>query len=166
MIAFDLDGCLIDSEDLIRAAYRDAGVEPPPGFMTLGHHRWIPGDAAWRARVHARKDTAYLCRLAAAPMTVLPPWAAAERLHAAGVRTALLTGAPAGTLAVLRAVVRSWPFTASEDGAGPGEKTAWLAGLAPSGVYVDDQQYVTVPAGWRFVHYTGQDAAELIGQVT
>ena len=162
MIAFDLDGCLIDSEDLIRQAYRDAGAEPPAGFLALGHHAWIEGD---RETVHARKDAAYLRRIATDPLTFLPPWQAALSLREAGQVTALITGAPDGTVVRLWARKVPWPFTVFCDGLTPAGKTAWLAS-AGRGVYVDDQQYVTMPDGWRFVHYTGQDISELCRQVT
>ena len=163
MIAFDLDGCLIDSENLIRQAYRDAGAEPPPGFLALGHHDWITGD---RAAVHARKDAAYLQRLAAEPFAPLPPWRAAEQLYDAGHVVGLLTSAPAGTVRVLMRRMVSWPFTIACDALTPADKSAWLASAADTGVYVDDQQYVIPPPRWRFVHYTGQDAGELARQVT
>lgn len=162
MTAFDLDGCLIDSGALIRQAYRDAGVNPPADFLTLGHHDWIPpGD---RAAVHSGKNAAYLRRLASDPLLLLPAWRVAERLHAAGRVTALLTRAPEGTASVLEQRAPSWPFTVTRDDMPQAGKTAWLAS-AGHGTYVDDQEYVPLPPGWRRVRYTGQDAEELYRQV-
>lgn len=163
MIAFDLDGCLIGSRELIRQSYREAGAEPPQDFMTLGHHNWIKTD---REQVHGRKNVIFLRRLAADPLELLPPWQVAEMLHEAGQAVAVLTGAPEGTLQVLAKRSATWPFSAGCDALSPSAKTAWLATAAATGVFVDDQRYVKVPAGWRFVHYTGQDADELCRQVS
>lgn len=174
VVVFDLDGCLLDTEELIRAAYRDAGHDPPPGFMALGHHDWIPGDNAYRARVHAAKNAAYLNLLAGCPSIaalLLPPWVAAVVLRSEGLPVAVMTGAPAGTIDVIRRrVIRrgvlSWPFTAAADGLDPAAKTVWLAALGRAGTLVDDQLYVTVPAGWRVIRYTAQTALELCRLVT
>ena len=163
VIAFDLDGCLADTRQLIERAYRTAGAEPPEDFFSLGHHDWIEPDR--REQVHAAKNAAYLEALAREPVTLLPPWQAAERLRAEGRAVALLTGAPEGTIKVLEKRVPSWPFLIARSAATPQEKTAWLARMR-QGAYVDDQQYVTIPDGWRFVHWTGQDAGELYRQVT
>jgi phosphoglycolate phosphatase-like HAD superfamily hydrolase len=160
MVAFDLDGCLIDSEELIRQSYLDAGAEPPAGFLALGHHDWIAGD---REAVHARKDAAYLRRLAADPLTLLA-WRTAEMLQKAGRAVVLLTGAPEGTIQVLAKRMESWPFMAALAALSPAGKAVWLAG-AGGGVYVDDQSYVRLPESWRFVQYAGQDACELYRQV-
>lgn len=161
VIAFDLDNCLIGSKDLIRRAYRDAGVEPPARFHELGHHNWIR--AADREAVHAAKDAAYLMRLATEPLPLLAPWAAAETLRARGNDVAVLTGAPSGTIRVLGSRrLPSWPFTHAADGLSPAAKTEWLAGRPHGGVYVDDQQYVAMPPGWRLIRYTGQPAPELV----
>ncbi len=161
MIVFDLDGCLIDSQEMIREAYREAGAEPPGNFLSLGHHDWITAD---RQAVHARKN-AYLRRLAAGPLAVLPPWRTAEMLQRDGNDIGLLTAAPGGVLSALSVRAPSWPFTIGCCVVNPAAKTGWLAHHA-SGVYVDDQQHVTMPPGWRFVHYTGQSAAELYNEVT
>ena len=159
MIVFDLDGCLIDSGELIRQSYRDAGASPPAGFLTLGHHDWLADETA-----HARKNAAYLRRLAGGPLTFLPAWQVAERLRGEGRPVALLTGAPDGTIRVLESRAPSWPFMFAQAALTPAGKTAWLAG-AGHGVYVDDQRYVALPGGWRFVHYAGQDALGLYGEV-
>lgn len=176
MVVFDLDGCVLDTEPLIRAAYRDAGHDPPAGFMSLGHHDWIPGDPATRARVHAAKNAAYLDRLTGCPSLaalLLPPWVAACVLHREGHPVAVMTGAPAGTIDIVRRRAPWWPFTAAADGLDPAAKTDWLAALGRMGrrrrrvgTLVDDQLYVTVPAGWRVVRYTGQTALDLCRLVT
>ena len=55
----------------------------------------------------------------------------------------------------------AWPFTDTREALTPAGKAAWLAS-AGTGVYVDDQAYVILPCGWRFVQYTGQDADDLM----
>ena len=160
MIVFDLDGCLIDSEELIRQAYADAGATAPADFLSLGHHDWLEDEG-----VHARKNTAYLRRLAGDPLVFTPAWQVAGRLRGEGHRVALLTGAPAGTISTLRNRVTSWPFAMAREALSPAGKTAWLAGTLSDGVYVDDQRYVTLPGGWRLVHYTGQDTRDLYREV-
>lgn len=161
MIVFDLDGCLIDSGGLIREAYREAGAEPPGDFLSLGHHDWIKGD---REAVHARKDAAYLRRLAYG-YRPLAPWDTARMLRRDGYTVSLLTTAPEGTVNVVAWQALTWPFSHAlsvPDAAAKEDRlSAW-----GSGVYVDDQRYVTVPPGWRFVHYTGQNAGELYAEVT
>jgi phosphoglycolate phosphatase-like HAD superfamily hydrolase len=163
MIVFDLDGCLIDSEKMIRASYREAGVEPPGNFLSLGHHDWIDEN---REMVHARKNAVYLQRLTEGWFRPLPPWRTAEMLHKERHAVALLTMAPEGAVRVLAEYgARSWPFTAARSVSSLVAKTAWLRDFS-GGVYVDDQQHVTMPTGWRFVHWTGQDADQLYAQVT
>jgi len=160
VIVFDLDGCLIDSEEMIRKSYREAGAEPPGNFMSLGHHDWIEED---REAVHARKDQFYLRGLRLG-VPRREPWHTAEMLLAEGHEVTMLTSAPRGTVAVLEWHVPSWPFTEAYDGVGRAAKESWLAQRS-AGVYVDDQEYVTIPEGWRFVHYTGQSAQKLYDEV-
>jgi len=164
VIVFDLDGCLIDSEKLIRQSYRDAGADAPGDFLTLGHHEWIVH--ADREAIHRRKNAAYLRRLATGPLALLPPWRVAEMLNEAGHVVALLTNAPEGVIRVLAEHAPSWPFMTTCAAVSPAGKTAWLACRGKTGVYVDDQEYVKMPGGWRFVHYKGQDASELYQQIT
>jgi len=162
VIVFDLDGTLIDTTELIRRSYRDAGVEPSPDFMRFPYRKWLTRADA--DMIHAAKDAAYLGRLASDPLWPLPPWEAAEILHKVGQTVALITGAPDGTIQVLAKRAPSWPFAMTCAGLSPSKKTAWLAANG-TGVYVDDQEYVTMPDGWRLVQYVGQDAQELIRQV-
>lgn len=162
MIVFDLDGCLIDSEEIIRQSYKDAGAEAPADFLSLGHHGWITEN---RERVHAAKDTAYVLRLTQEFPPLLPPWHTAAELRLAGHKVGMLTGAPPGTLWALMRNAVSWPFASALCALTPELKTSWMSRQQP-GVYVDDQTYVKVPSGWRFVHYTGQSAEELYEEVT
>lgn len=159
MIAFDLDGCLIDSEELIRQSYKDVGVELPDGFMSRPSGQWADDD------LRARKDAAYLHRLATDPLWPLPPWWAAEVLHEAGEVVGLITSAPDGAVQVVAKRALSWPFTVTCAGLTPTQKAVWLNDTGP-GVYVDDQEHVVVPPSWRFIHYTGQDADELVRLIT
>lgn len=53
--AFDLDGTLVDSHDLILQSYRDVGVEPPSDFFGKSWHEWLTDDAK-----HEAKNRRYL----------------------------------------------------------------------------------------------------------
>lgn len=164
MIVFDLDGCLIDTEELIREAYREAGAEPPPGFFSLGHHDWIPEEN--RYAVHVRKNMTYLRRLRDGDYRLLPAWDTAVMLQesGAGEPVGILSGAPRSAVEALRASCPGWPFDFARCAYLPDEKAGWLSGVA-GGVYVDDQRYVKVPPAWRFVHYTGQSAVDLYAEI-
>lgn len=164
LFIFDFDGVLIDSEQLIRESYREAGVEPPENFMSLGHHDWIvPED---RERVHARKNCAYLRRIRSGPFSILPPWKTAEMLQEAGQLVTVMTGAPMGTKWSLVNHDVSWPFTEFWEDRSPTRKAAFLKRCSRAVVYVDDQEYVKIPPGCKFVKYTDQSAAQLFREVT
>jgi phosphoglycolate phosphatase-like HAD superfamily hydrolase len=163
VIIFDLDGCLINSEPVIRAAYRDAGVEPPEDFMSrTGHDEWLTGPD--REKVHSVKNASYLSRLATGGLNLLPPFRVAMMFKEIGREVAILTGAPEGTVDVVKANAPYWPFKFAWDNCHPTRKGQFLAEY-PSGTYIDDQRHVDIPAGWKFVHYTGQSAYALYDEV-
>lgn len=166
MIVFDLDGVLIDTQELIRKAYRKAGANPPPDFFSLGHHDWIPEEI--RYDVHVKKNREYLRRLRAGDYRVLPPWDTATMLWEAGIgeMVGILSGAPRSTVEALQMSCPNWPFDFCRCAYLPEEKTDWLSGVYEGGVYVDDQSYVTMPEGWRRVLYTGQSPYDLYLEVT
>ncbi len=159
--AFDLDGVLVDSEEMIRECYRIAGAEPPDGFFSLGHHRWLEDEA-----VHAKKDAAYLRRIRAGRWSPLPSWQTARMLKEDGHVVSLISGAPPGTAQALDNAAPYWPFSEALCGLSATAKTLYMLSKPEGGVYVDDQEYVTVPRGWRRVLYTGQSAQDLYDEVT
>lgn len=163
-VVFDLDGCLLDSKELIRQAYREAGSDAPEDVLALEGVSW-PG----RDEARERKNAAYLRLLHDQPdiASWLPPWAVAKRLHIGGYDVGLLTGAPSGTVEILRnQTPLLWPFTDALDGLSTPHKMWYLSALTTGGIYVDDQsRLVSLPEHWKFIHYVGQTAEELYAKI-
>lgn len=76
LYAFDLDGVLIDSEDLVRECYEKAGANPPPDFFGKTFKEWALVDGMPLSelnKIHAKKTELYFeaikqGRLKAGPM--------------------------------------------------------------------------------------------------
>jgi hypothetical protein len=58
LYAFDLDGTLIDSEQVVLSAYREVGVEPPADFFTRSWREWLNDE-----KLHNDKNRVYLTKL-------------------------------------------------------------------------------------------------------
>lgn len=169
-IAFDADGCLIDTKDVIRQSYREAGAEPPDDILACESTDWLldqmTSDEAVACR--DRKNVNYLGHLdVLARKLILPPYHVAVRLHKERYTVHLLSGAPSGTVQVLHRRLPSWPFGFALTNLRTPQKMGWLRQLTTPGVYVDDQdRFIDLPPGWRFIHYIGQDADTLYDQIT
>lgn len=163
-VVFDLDGCLLDSKELIRQAYREAGSDAPEDVLALEGVNW-PG----REETRGRKNVAYLKLLHDHPdiASWLPPWSVAKRLYTDGHEVGLLTGAPGGTVAILRSQTPLlWPFRYALDGLSTVYKMWYLSLDLEGGIYIDDQaRLVDLPAHWKFIHYVGQTADELYAKI-
>ena len=169
---FDLDGVLIDSEAYVRDAYAQAGVTAPENVLSYEGIQWLTsGDPV---EIRARKNVAYLnCLRDHTDLLarVLPPFSVACTLEDKyDIRTGLYTGAPVGTLAILKERLPAWPFRVTADGVRTPTKMALITtlyrGLGQPGVYIDDQaRFIELPPGWTFIHYTGQSASELLNEV-
>jgi beta-phosphoglucomutase-like phosphatase (HAD superfamily) len=159
MFMFDLDGTLLDDEDMIAATYHDIGVDPPPNFMALSSEHVLTD--------HQRllKDAAYVRRMATDPVIFRPSWETAELLHKAHETVGILSGAPRRVLGILGRKAASWPFSFAVMDQSPDQKEKWMAGQAGGGTYVDNVRNVTTPHGWRFVLYKDQTAEELFRQL-
>jgi hypothetical protein len=182
LVAFDLDGVLIDSSQLVRDAYAHVGLRAPVDVLTCENVDWITPQlacapeerAATRIKLHDGKDEYYVARVAQARK--LPPWYAACRLARRGHICIILTAAPRGTITALRHYRHMWPFTCAREGVRTLVKMTLLENLQPvrrmigSGLpaaYVDDQpERYPVPAGWRFVRYQDQSEEELMKEIT
>jgi phosphoglycolate phosphatase-like HAD superfamily hydrolase len=167
-VVFDLDGCLIDTEGLIRQSYRDAGVEPPDNILAHEGTNWLANryaDQSEYVACLAHKNQAYLRHLANDPLWILPPYDVAVRLWQGRHDVSLLSGAPVGAINILqnRRLSPCWPFhTLTRAGVRTPDKMKILTTFTRGGVYVDDQaRLVDVPDGWEFIHYRGQTADEL-----
>lgn len=162
---------MIDSEELIKQSYRDAGVEPPEDILaqesTDWLHKLIPPEVD-RIECRRAKNHAYLMRLSHDPFKTLPPYDVAVRLQHEGHQVSMLSGAPLGTIAMLRKRLHPWPFTTfAYAGLRTPDKMRILHADARKGIYVDDQErLVDVPFGWIFVHYANQTADELYEELT
>lgn len=165
---FDLDGVLIDSRHVILCAYRDAGVEPPEDILSREGDDWIPGDREFAIMTRSRKNIAYMRRIRDDPLTTLPPYALACQLATLGVHISVFSGAPYGTLEILRPRMPYWPFKMFSDGVKTPTKMSLIRTLpnAELGVYIDDQErFIDLPSNWTFVRYVGQDLETLRREV-
>lgn len=142
---FDLDGVLIDSESLVREAYRRVGVEMPEDAWGKPAREWMPQryGRGW-TRLHDAKNAAYE-RLF--HMAVPEPTTAVEavrRLNVAGESCYLLTGASArATIAVVSHALPDLRWTDLYTGMTSTMKVTQVDKLTSRRglvVYVDDDQ--------------------------
>lgn len=168
-VVFDLDGCLIDTRDLIINAYTRAGAPPPANILDYEGIDWL---ADWQDReaIRARKNAYYITKIREGDYVTLPPYSTAVRIYKEGGRCDFLTGAPIGTVEAFHHAqwqkTWSWPFTEGLDGARTPVKMILLARYSETGVYVDDQdRLIDLPPGWKFIHYVGQDSNDLYDQI-
>lgn len=183
-VVFDVDGCLIDSQELIRQSYHEAGITAPENVLAYEGVDWLHNAVFARygeyvvdvhavmaarretASIHNRKNENYLWHLARDELRTLPAYDVAVRLRQDGHHCYAYTGAPVGTLAVLEARLFKWPFSNGIDGITTSQRMRDLSVTSVTGVYLDDQtRFVDVPAGWRFVHVTDQGADQLYEKI-
>src|SRR6266568_2368906 len=168
---FDLDGCLIDSRGLIIQAYHDAGVLAPDNVLECEGVNWLERDRGYdpaEARIlKAEKNAHYLRRLAHFHgVAALPPYDVARRLVSEGRTCYVYTGAPTGTIDILREKLSHWPFQFAFDGVTTPMRMHILSLFCDGGVYIDDQsRLVDLPNDWRFVQYVRQNADELYREI-
>lgn len=149
--AFDLDGTLLDTHALIARSYRRAGAPVVSGHVmrTQTWTEWlVPMVGTEPARtIWERKNELYLEGLPhVAELPLL------DEVRRTEFRCAvLLTGAPRGTLQVVRERFgTSWPFVLALEEMTRSMKYSFLTSVSKRGVYVDDQHF-DVPPGWRFI---------------
>lgn len=172
-IVFDLDGVVIDTGQVIARCYEAAGVTPPDNILAHENSDWLarqlgegPAGRLRESEIRRRKNLFYLNTLRSGVIDWLAGAGAADYLCREGHRVHLLTGAPSGTISVVKELWglafphRPWPFRLATDGMKTPDKMKMIALLAtkPSGqrgVYVDDQaKFIDLPEGWKFVHFT------------
>ena len=113
-VIFDLDGVLIDTAKTIRHAYVQAGVQPPEDILAqegtdwVAHQLHVAPDNSQVIRVKALKHSWYLRGLRTAPS--LPPLKTAGQLRIMGHHVGVLTGAPRGTIDVMKTIYSWWFF--------------------------------------------------------
>lgn len=178
-VFFDLDGVLLNTADLIKWAYKNAGVEPPDDMLGAENGDWLAaqttkldGDIARYHAVKAAKNREYVQSVHTAhPMSGLD---AAMRLHVENFEIGIISGSPIGTMRALR---NSAPFvwrrfTSWHEGyRGVYKRKVFFELMNAASdqvmVYVDDQRTCedVLPTGWRFVHYTGQKPQALYDEI-
>lgn len=169
---FDMDGVLIDSNDAIRDCYTAAGASPPDNVLAAEGTGWLAAQFGDRAdAVRKVKDGLYLDALSDGRIPALPPLRVAQLLHAYGWSLSVTTAAPPGSAQLFAQYYVGTPriFEVVIDSLRVADRMMWLsAAYGPNsrGVYVDDNDRASLlPAGWRFIHYTGQSDVELAAQI-
>jgi phosphoglycolate phosphatase-like HAD superfamily hydrolase len=178
LIAFDLDGVLLDSLNVVRVGYTRAGVRPPEDIFAYEGINWISEQVGTRRvdAVRERKNKYYLSHIHSAPK--LPPYRVACKLASEGHYLVVLSAAPRGTIEALENSLKDWPFIAGRDGVRTPEKMLILKelntgtanlihtrGIKP--VYIDDQDHaLSVPLSWRFIKYRDQTETALWKEIT
>jgi phosphoglycolate phosphatase-like HAD superfamily hydrolase len=167
MVIFDLDGVLIDSEHLIEESYRAAGVEPPRNVLAREGNQWLAeqvGDE-FVAQIRRTKSMKYLAGIRNGDAPYTHAYIAAYHLRN-DYTLGIMSGAPAGTIDVLRANNHTWPFTIAFSNVRTPRKMELIQYLQVPGVYIDDQTYgIDLPDNWTFIHYTNQTTQELMDEV-
>lgn len=153
---FDLDGCLIDSRQAVREAYRRAGVEMPPGAWGRPWRDWLihacEDDEDEARRVHNIKNEIYpeMIRRHARQLPLATYMAAlAERGLSCWVITGASHDAAVSALSFLGfddSLLNAWEL----DVRGKERKLIEIARHFSVGTYFDDQ-HVHVPTGWALV---------------
>lgn len=169
-VVFDLDGVLIDTEDVVARCYTAAGATPPRPILTHEDSSWLvdqvgeeQAPVVWR-----RKNQVYINSIRSGAAPFMQGAFAARRLAHEGHRVHIMTGAPSGTIAALRELWvdrlhGGWPFGLTFDGMKTPAKMKAIrlinertSGLV--GAYVDDQdKFIDLPANWRFVHFNDHE---------
>lgn len=171
-VVFDLDGVVIDTGQVIARCYEAAGVTPPDNILAHENSDWLLRQLGTGASVRLQvaevrrcKNIFYQNMIRAGVVDWLPGAFVAAELNQEGHRVHLLSGAPSGTISLVKErwhhtfPHRPWPFSLVTDGMRTPDKMKTIALLAQSsrsrGVYVDDQdRFIDLPEDWGFVHVT------------
>lgn len=172
LIAFDVDGTLVDTRDLVTKAYADQGVTMPDEAWGQPWYSWLPntvGSLSKAIQVHEAKNKSYLKVLTDGDLPVLPATDLAKDLMAEGaVDVGFLTGASDDAVQAIltRLGIDTnllWGSSMSYD-----DKLDWLiVNVWKRVIYIDDdarliQHINSIPWCYvRGVHYVGQTLEEL-----
>ena len=168
-VVFDLDGVVIDTELVVARCYEMAGATPPPSILAWENSDWLVrqcgGDHMAASRIKQRKNMFYRNVLRSGVVEWLPGAFAAGILKYEGHRVHLLSGAPSGTISIVkelwleRFTNSPWPFSLTSDEMKTVDKMKTIRLIAERssgnrGAYVDDQdRFIDLPDSWRFVHF-------------
>lgn len=181
-VVFDLDGVVIDTEDVVARCYQMAGATPPSSILAHENSDWLVEQCDGRRHVASeikrRKNMFYLNVLRSGVVSWRAGAFAASELHAEGHRVHLLSGAPSGAVAAIKELwldrFPRWPFALATDGMRTPDKMKMIRLITDRssgarGAYVDDQdKFIDLPTNWRFVHFTDEldHVGRLLGKIT
>lgn len=173
VVIFDLDGVILDTADVVTFAYIESGVNPPDDILAQEGSSWLADQVGVDQvdEVKKHKASVYQALISMGAAQTLPPFSVAQRLAAHGQHCMILSGAPAGTIDIVKQLigVKYWPFTAGFDNMKTPIKMLFMRKLLlrnKIGVYIDDQnRFIDTPVGWRFIQYTGQDEDTLFEEI-
>lgn len=171
-VVFDLDGVVIDTELVVARCYEMAGATPPPSILAHENSNWLvrqcDGNHLAASEIKRRKNMFYQNVLRSGVVEWLAGAFVAAELRQKGHRVHLLSGAPSGTISIVKELwlerfpTGRWPFSLTSDGMKTVDKMKTIkliAGQLPDnrGAYVDDQdRFIDLPDSWHFVHFTSQ----------
>ena len=169
-VVFDLEGVVIDTESVVARCYELAGATPPPSILAYEGSDWLHEQVNGRrdlvVEIKRRKNVLYQNVLRSGGVPWLTGALAAAQLARLGRRVHLLSGAPSGTISIVKELWSTgfpqhpWPFSLIIDGMKTPDKMKMIRLLSSRssgshGVYVDDQtKFIDLPSHWRFVHFT------------
>lgn len=169
-VVFDLDGVLIDTEDVVARCYIAAGAIPPYPILAHEGSTWLVDQVGEeRAQViKSRKNQTYVNFIRSGAASFMQGAFAARQLAHEGHRVHIMSGAPSGTIAALRELWvdrlhGGWPFGLTFDGMKTPDKMKAIRlinerSTGVFGAYVDDQdKFIDLPANWRFVHFKDEE---------
>lgn len=144
LLAFDLDGTLLDTREAVRHAYVLAGVTPPDDWWGQPWTQWLSDPA-----VHQRKNEIYQ-EIAPQMVRPLPLLLLARR-----VPHYIVTGCSAAAYLMLRHLFHLTPLDVYVGQTLP-QRIATLQRLGAAGLYFDDHlptaQAVQEQTGWTCYH--------------
>lgn len=179
LAAFDMDGVIADTKQLVLKAYRHAGVRMRNDQWGLPWQDWLPdavgGSFADACETHERKNKIYMTLLRKEGVPLLPPAAVFLKMYYnSSVELCLLTGASrAAATRILDEIGVDPDAITMGTGMSISAKGALLSTRhrLPSqqwSVYVDDlHRGKSVAAGSRsrFIQYVGQTEQVLEDQI-
>lgn len=180
MYCFDLDGCLVDTQALLREAYIRSGVTPPLDFFGRPAKDWLPqadpGAKSWKYS-RRNKNNWYELLAREHGVKLLPAGECAvilrEHLSSQGIDTTsrflVITGASkAGAQTALQYSGLSW-MTVLQMECNKQDKVKALLALPPGTVYVDDNDIdgpeIAVASYCDYVNPNGKTAQELFLEI-
>jgi hypothetical protein len=174
-VFFDLDGVLLNTYSWIIESYRRAGAMPPDDILSREGDPWLIRDFGVKEakNVHIMKNNEYKGFMKGHTLPYTSAFMVAMHLITAGHRVSVISGAPTGTMDILRTRDVRWSlFAEMYDGVNTPAKMQIFRDIAykhadiTDACYVDDQnKNIDLPPDWRFIHYRGEDSMTLYDKI-